>query len=1533
MRLNRKRKDLKPGVTLIMVSGVLTILAAVSAGFYTIVVMQTQSATRYSDSVRASLLSRAGIADGVSRLREQAFLSTESPTDPWYTVDWRHGATRKISFAALDKTGVKPLPLSYTRSIGNTVAPHSDVYTLNISDAASKINVNACDNIGVLLDNLCRVVGPPVVAADLDAIQPRRWAVEGSPAGLFDTATNKDDIKSVFDLYYRLDSMTGRPLTRPDGTALYGDGYAIAGYRSRGGLYHTISDIKNALTCIARPGHPELEQLEREVKFAAIRDYLTVDSWIDTNTVCVGKFEWCRDVRTLIDRDKSWVADDPAHDPLNRRGSLRGSYLSIVNGHGAGQLRRIATNGIDWIQLDQDLVVQPGPISSYMIIAKEDAKIDSDGDPMTDSNGNLVDDPAIDYKRFPLCIHRAPININTASDKVLAAMFLGLNVQHGTPLALGTDADADRTADKWSIADPLKLFGRIPTLTGLKRSPLNSGKPVLDRPKPWEGVDAANYEYINNWGSLGSPSFVKLGGVCNEAHELAYRIISARQRTTDLKTGLPVLGADPDPLTADPEATFAGFDRGPFRSWDDLYFRVVKPWDDIRSYATLPDPALPGRKTIPFSNGLKQGLGKPSLAPMIMAHFNSNTDILKFNPNIEWIDRWGRNFTAMEPVMAFDTLGQPQRATGLRVGPVPPGVNDGEFYFIRSMRYRLEEMIDKTDLNRSTTEFTLDSGGIFEIQSVGQVVKNGTVLAERKTEALIHVYDVWRESTQRQFVQGTISRAANQAVNWDTPAPGAYSGTIARDGTKNATSRLALTTLPEPLVPLQYGLSNKFGGRLVECVDDVARDARGNFKNYGVPDVVANKILPALYDGQLVLATNVCSFNPAAKDTFLASFNGDLDTDTCVGNGREQAKTPENPKIRVCDTISLLGLLNDTEIDIDPTSYPVFGINPSLGSGGVNNPLGPLDITKYGNNVGCRQGDLRAEGVFCGTLGTACKDATLKYPMGDGPASAEKSHSGPLTKLRYQNFDPRGGVSVGMWFKPSWHANDHMEHEFFNGGSNGPSAASRGNKLCKNGYVQGGKPLPIPGTQYVSTIGWPVPDGTLWAITEDFQDHDMTVCIHSGTDQVPFTNLPPSTLTETPSFHTQPFRWSYVGAVFQYGNSAVKLNPFSSLIQGYFPPLWNSAHFYGFWYDPPPPQIDPTSECARNLLRPFISTYRYPEGSAGQTNTSNMWVMVNDTLQFGIPDLDGQPAAYPWERSKNPRRTEGCFSLNNVNQGGPPDRFLHIYRQQPCDTVFSVIDELKITKRALQSSEIGDIMTTSRYYLPANPADNRQQPTFTSQTLIQSTHGHAAIGIENVTVARVSWNVFTPRFMHEYKKPGTYSHVEIVGGKSRSVPIAGPFDYAQYNADIDYDHELGWKSVNYNPRNPFLGVNRLPPAPGKQSHYSKGVEVELLNDSKLISGYENSSGKFNPTSTFTNPDVVNSFYDPRKPRNLPIVSTNALRYRVRFKYPINPDADPKALSATVDPSAHFLLDTPVFDDISITYMSAMRITYLQEIAE
>ena len=435
-------KSRRKGVALIIVIGVLVVLAALTSAFFTQSVMQTKSAVRYADSVRAEMMAKAGVDDAIARLRAEAYVKTEDPSDPWYTVDYLNGAAKKDSFLYVDNSGVTQ---PYTRSLGASAGTNSDRYTLHITDAASKINLNACDNLAVVLDNLCRVIGPPLVAADQSQLIPMRWTAEGYAFG-----SNPDDTQGTQDAFYKLDT-DSRPITSTNdgqGPAKYGDGYAIAGYRARHGIFQSITDVKNAMTFVKRnTGNPvtdrQLEQLEVEVKFAALRDYVTVNSWVDTNTICVGKFEWIEDGSTggktiAIDRDKSWVADDPVNDPNNTRGSLRGSYLAVLNGHGAGQMRRIKTTGIDWIEVAEGFAVDPGPISSYIIMAREDAPlVDANGKPLpnpppagtlsfpqTDpATGTLIDDPNTDYVAHPLCIHRSPININTASDKVLAALF------------------------------------------------------------------------------------------------------------------------------------------------------------------------------------------------------------------------------------------------------------------------------------------------------------------------------------------------------------------------------------------------------------------------------------------------------------------------------------------------------------------------------------------------------------------------------------------------------------------------------------------------------------------------------------------------------------------------------------------------------------------------------------------------------------------------------------------------------------------------------------------------------------------------------------------------------------------------------------------------------------------------------------------------------------------------------------------------------------------------------------------------------
>ncbi|HLX61249.1 MAG TPA: hypothetical protein VKX17_08195 [Planctomycetota bacterium] len=1707
------------GVTLIMVAGVLAVLAALGGGFYSLMISQGKSALHYGDGVRAELMARSGIEDAIGRLREQAYLKTEDPSDAWYMVDYQHNAARRVSFPALlpasqRQPGSSP-EMAYSRALSSSAGINSDRYVLNVSDAGGKVNINHCDNLGVLLDNLCRAIGPPMIAANINMLQPARWALEGAGAEYNTNAT--DSVKNR-DIYHVVDTkgtgkddVYGYPTRNSDGTAIYGDGYAIAAYRARNGLYNSIEDIKQALTATPNPQHPELETLEREIKFNAIRDYITIDSWVDTNTVCVGKFEWvdssglslsyadpngpsaatsgnlktrAGQCQILIDRDKSWVNDDPINDPQNNRGSLRGCYVSIMNGHGAGQMRRIATNGADWIAIEMStrMWVEPGPISSYMIVAKEDALTESVATnygtvsfPKTDSSGHFLDDPAIDYNARPLCIHRAPVNINTASDKVLIALFMGINVQHGHPSAVGTDADLDATSAAWIKKDHHNREEFVLTPSGLKRVPVSSGKLILNRIKPWS--DTANFDYIGNFGALGSANFKTTGsggGLVNEAHELAYRVIMARQRSLDSKTGLPKAPTvrDLDPTTID-KASGNGFERGPFRSWDDLYFRVVKPWDDIRSF--------PKGDPVPNSGSSGQvGQGKASVARVIMAHFNSNTDLLKFNPNIEWIDRWGRNFTEMEAVMAYTDIPEsPQSAGGfscmghgqgttlanpvddssipifaLEVGagkvlgvPGAPS-NDQGAYITRSYRYKSDELIDKSDLNRSTTEFSFDSNGIFSITSLGQVAKDGDILSERRIDVLIKVYDVWRESTQRQFVNGTISPAGNQQMAFND-ASGNYSGQVARDADpSHATVRLALTTQPEPLVPLKFRLTKKYGRANQELMDTTFRDAYGNTRanpyDAGsapaeVPDVLANRIQPAGYDGQIVLATNTLSFDSSGdKDTFLASFDGDLDSTTCAGNGREQAKTPNNVQIRVVDTIGLLGLLNDTEVDTDVslTGHPYVPGSAPDPHGVKVYPFRNVDIamvgldvrplgggrTPYWQNALCRMGDLRTDGVYLSGPGVAGNDGTLKYLVGEASKGKEA----------HENFqvNDNDGTTISMWAKTTWHWNDNRTHEMFNCVNPGGGSRAEACYLCKDGRTKwcnlGGTTFGISDAGSRNNDFGFIFEGRNTQGVGDWSDPDYPIYLHGGYTGVPdsrlnqYQNPGKPTQPEAAAYRIQPFRWSYLGGKLNYGpiNTIFKGSDATQKSKYILPrppgdggpptnggnppvalPQLKEGYLDGNTTDnyADAESIDMAYQ-AGYWVRPFVDTERYPEGpgfapAAGtmvkgtipntlkykfwgcwQIQGAQPWAMpcaagdwydyefsTTPGTQPGDCHMEGgmgQPMAWPWADHFKPNGPR-VFSIGNLNLGDPTSApgsffnpnlavagntyFYDVYRHLMEDGTYAVIDELKISNKTDMlcgpQDRVTREQTTSRYYLPANPGskgtDPGSCPYFTSQTLQDALRGAGAPATDNsVTVARVTWTVFTPRFMHENKlstKPYTRKGQWLTkmgnaatSPQTFSIPYKGPFDYDIYNND---DFINGAQAEGADPEGPrakarYASVARPYPyeyADG-QSHSTKGVEIEILNDTTPVNGAREQHrgyADFVSATTFINPDVENRLGSAASPVQVKI---SKLRYRVRFVYPVDPLAAPDG-GTQVDPSKHYMLDTPVFDDISITYFT------------
>ena len=58
--------------------------------------------------------------------------------------------------------------------------------------------------------------------------------------------------------------------------------------------------------------------------------------------------------------------------------------------------------------------------------------------------------------------------------------------------------------------------------------------------------------------------------------------------------------------------------------------------------------------------------------------------------------------------------------------------------------------------------------------------RNGIAVSERKVAALVKVYDVWRETTQRQFVNGTFSNAAQKNRNGTSRSGTRYQPSLSR---------------------------------------------------------------------------------------------------------------------------------------------------------------------------------------------------------------------------------------------------------------------------------------------------------------------------------------------------------------------------------------------------------------------------------------------------------------------------------------------------------------------------------------------------------------------------------------------------------------------------------------------------------------------------------------------------------------------------------------------------------------------------------
>jgi hypothetical protein len=114
----------------------------------------------------------------------------------------------------------------------------------------------------------------------------------------------------------------------------------------------------------------------------------------------------------------------------------------------------------------------------------------------------------------------------------------------------------------------------------------------------------------------------------------------------------------------------------------------------------------------------------------------------------------------------------------------------------------LYQHVDKTDLFIHSTEFTFMPTGYFEIESVGRVLRprdekvgdsflgDNEIVAQAKVTAVYKLYDMYRETTQKQFYGGTL---AEQGSAWGTnsgysveigpePDNGPFAGNLGAEG-------------------------------------------------------------------------------------------------------------------------------------------------------------------------------------------------------------------------------------------------------------------------------------------------------------------------------------------------------------------------------------------------------------------------------------------------------------------------------------------------------------------------------------------------------------------------------------------------------------------------------------------------------------------------------------------------------------------------------------------------------------------------------
>ncbi len=132
----RKEETRRRGVALLVVMGVLALLALLATSFATLARVERATSRNHLDQVRARLLAQSGVEEALARLSQIA-------SGPGFIDDrsWRGGEAP--SFALKGAVAVRGRRIGLSGAhLSGTYALHGDFYTLRVTDANSRINVN-----------------------------------------------------------------------------------------------------------------------------------------------------------------------------------------------------------------------------------------------------------------------------------------------------------------------------------------------------------------------------------------------------------------------------------------------------------------------------------------------------------------------------------------------------------------------------------------------------------------------------------------------------------------------------------------------------------------------------------------------------------------------------------------------------------------------------------------------------------------------------------------------------------------------------------------------------------------------------------------------------------------------------------------------------------------------------------------------------------------------------------------------------------------------------------------------------------------------------------------------------------------------------------------------------------------------------------------------------------------------------------------------------------------------------------------------